>query len=132
MTAVFVMPYYFLIVSVIYHYTDLSLSPSQYATYIEFFFVSHVELTSNDLSLLHCSVRPLFKNEDKLQKIIIHVQNHTIALSETKLQANLKYSPLHGYHFIGENSQMQAFGLGAYVKNNLNHLQKYDLQYKTC
>jgi len=45
---------------------NLSLPLSQYATHIDF--VSHVDkLMSNDLSLLHCNIRLLHKNIDKLE-----------------------------------------------------------------
>jgi len=37
---------------------------------------------------------------------------------------------LPGYNFIKENSQTQAGGVGAYIKNNLKYLQRRDLQFK--
>jgi len=46
--------------------SDLSLSLSQYAAHTDY--VSHVDkLMSNDLSLLHCNIRSLHKNIDKLK-----------------------------------------------------------------
>jgi len=37
---------------------------------------------------------------------------------------------LPGYNFTKENSQTQAGGVGAYIKNNLKYLQRRDLQFK--
>ena len=50
--------------------SDLSLPLSQYATHTDF--VGHIDkLMSNDLSLLHCNIRSLYKNIDKLEEIVI-------------------------------------------------------------
>jgi len=49
---------------------SLGLPLSQYATHT--YFVSHVDkLMSNELSLLHCNIRSLYKNIDKLEEIVI-------------------------------------------------------------
>jgi len=52
------------------HYdSNLSLLLSQHATHTDF--RSHVgRLMSNDLSLLHCNIRYLYKNIDKLEEIV--------------------------------------------------------------
>jgi len=111
--------------------SDLSLPLSQHATHTDF--VCHVDkLMSNDLSLLHCNIRSLYKNMDKLDEIVAPCSKppDIIALSETRIKETLTIATLPGYNFINENSQTQAEGVGAYIKNNLKYLQRRDLQFK--
>jgi len=91
---------------------DLALLLSQYATHTDF--VNHVDkLMSNDLSLLHCNIRSLYKNIDKLEEIVTPSSNPPaiIALSETRIKETSVIATLPGY-----NSQTQAGGVGAYIK----------------
>jgi len=53
-----------------------------------------------------------------------------IALSKTRIKETSIIATLPGYNFIDENSQTQAGGVGAYIKNNLKYLQRRDLQFK--
>jgi len=111
--------------------SDLSLPLSQYATHTDF--ASHIDkLMPNDLSLLHCNIRSLYKNMDKLEEIVTPCSNppDIIALSETRIKQTLIIATLPGYNFINENSQTQAGGVGAYMKNNLKYLQRRELQFK--
>ena len=113
--------------------SDLSLPLSQYATHTDF--VSHVDkLMSNDLSLLHCSIRSLYKYIGKLEEIVTPCSKppDIIALSETRIKETSIIATLPGYNFINENSQTQARGVGAYIKNSLKYLQRRDLQFKMC
>jgi len=99
--------------------SDLSLPLSQYATHTDF--VSHIDkLMSDDLSLLHCNIRSLYKNMDKHEEIITPCSKppDIIALSETRIKETSIIATLPGYNFINKNSQTQAGGLGAYIKNN--------------
>jgi len=69
------------------NHSDSDLSPfsSQYVKYTDF--TSYVnKLISNDLSLLHCNVRSLYKNIDKLDKIVSLCSKLTdiIVLSEKR------------------------------------------------
>jgi len=110
---------------------DLSLPLSQYATHTDF--VSHVDkLMSIDLSLLHCNIRSLYKNIDKLEEIVTPCSKppDIIALSEARIKKTPIIATLPGYNFINENSQTQAGGVGAHIKNNLKYLQRRDLQFK--
>jgi len=110
---------------------DLSLPLSQYATHTDF--VSHIDkLMSNDLSLLHCDIWSLSKNMDKLDEIVTPCSKppDIIALSETRIKETSIIATLPCYSFINENSQTQAGGVGAYIKNNLKYLQRRDLQFK--
>jgi len=45
-----------------------------------------------------------------------------IALSDTRIMETSIIATLPGYNFINENSQMQAGGVGAFIKNNLKYL----------
>ena len=111
--------------------SDLSLPLSQYAAHADF--VSHIDkLMSNDLSLLHCNIRSLYKNMDKLEEIVTPCSKPTdiIALSETRIKETSIIATLPGYDFINENSQTQAGAVGAYITNNLKYLQRRDLQFK--
>ena len=100
------------------------LSVKLYLFFILFFF--------NDLSLLHCNIRSLYKNIDKLEEIVTPCSKppDIIALSETRIKETSIIATLPGYNFINENSQTQAGGVGAYIKNNLKYLQRRDLQFK--
>jgi len=112
--------------------SNLSLPLSQYATHTDF--VNHIDkLMSNDLSLLHCNIRSLYKSMDKLEEIVTPCSKppDIIALSETRIKETSIIATLPGYNFINENSQTQAGGVGAYIKNNLKYLQRRDLQFKT-
>ena len=53
-------------------------------------------------------------------------------MSETRIKETSIIATLPGYNFINENSQMQAGGVGAYIKNSLKYLQRRDLQFKMC
>jgi len=55
-----------------------------------------------------------------------------IALSETRIEETSIIAPLPGYNFSNENSQTQAWGVGAYMKNNLKYRQRRDFQLKKC
>ena len=93
--------------------SDLSLSLSQYATYTDF--VSHIDkLMSNDLSLLHCNIRSLYKNMDKLEEIVTPCSRRPdiITLSQTRIKETSIIATLPGYNFTNENSQTQAGGVG--------------------
>jgi len=97
--------------------SNLSLPLSQYATHADF--VSHTDkLMSNDLSLLHCKIRSLYKNTEKLEEIVTPCSKppDIIALSETRIKETSIIATLPGYNFINENSQTQAGGVGAYIK----------------
>jgi len=87
---------------------------------------------SNDLSLLHCNIRSLHKNIEKLELIVSPCSKtpDIIALSETRIKETSITAPLPGYNFINENSQSQAGSVGAYIKNNLKYLQQRDLQFR--
>jgi len=87
---------------------------------------------SNDLSLLHCNIRSLYKNIDKLEEIVTPCSTPTdiIALTETRIKDTSIIATLPGYNFINKNSETQAGGEGAYVKNYLKYLQRRDLQFK--
>ena len=89
---------------------------------------------SNDLSLLHCNIRSLYKNIDKLEEIITPCWKppDIIALSETRIKDTSIEAALPGYNFINENPQPQAGDVGAYIKNNLKYRQRHDLQFKLC
>ena len=96
-------------------------------------FVNHIDkLMSNDLSLLHCNIRSLYKNMDNLEEIVTPCSKSpdVIALSETRIKETSIIATLPGYNFINENSQTQAGSVGAYIKNNLKYLQRSDLQFK--
>jgi len=69
---------------------------------------------------------------DKLEEIITPCSKppDIIALSETRIKETSIIATLPGYNFINENSQTQAGGVGAYIKNNLKYLQRRDLQFK--
>jgi len=113
--------------------SDVSLPLSQYATHTDF--VSHVyKLMSNDLSLLHCNIRSLYKNIDKLEEIVSPSSKipDIIVLLEIRIKETLIVATLPGYNFINENSQTQAGGVGVHIKNNLKYLQRHDLQSKMC
>jgi len=53
------------------------------------------------------------------------LQETSIRIKETSM-----IDTLPGYNLINENSQTQAGGVGAYIKNNLKYLQRRDLQFK--
>jgi len=67
---------------------------------------------SNDLSLLHCNIRSLYKNIDKLEEIVTPCSKtpDIIALLETRIKDTSIIATLPGYNFINENSQTQAGG----------------------
>ena len=69
---------------------------------------------------------------DKLEEIVPPCSKppDIIALSETRIKETSIIATLPGYNFINENSQMQAGGVGTYIKNNFNYLQRRDLQFK--
>ena len=71
-------------------------------------------------------------NMDKLKEIITPCSEppDIKALSETRIKETSIIATLPGYTFINENSQTQAGGVGAYIKNNLKYLQRRDLQFK--
>ena len=73
---------------------------------------------SNDLSLLHCNIRSLYKNIDKLEEIVTPCSKppDITALSETRIKETSIIATLPGYNFISENSQTQAGGVGDYIK----------------
>ena len=95
--------------------SDLSLPFSQYATHTDF--VSHIDKLMSDLSLLHCNIRFLYKNMDKLEEIVTPCSKppDIIALSEARIKETSIIATLRGYNFINENSQTQAGGVGAYI-----------------
>jgi len=69
---------------------------------------------------------------DKLEEIVTPCSKppDIIALSEARHKETSIIATLPGYNFINENSQTQAGGVGAYIKNNLKYLQRRDLQFK--
>ena len=69
---------------------------------------------------------------DKLEEIVTPCSKppDIIALSETRIKETSIIATLPGYNFINENSQTQAGGVGAYIKNTLKYLQRRDLQFK--
>ena len=111
--------------------SDLSLPLSQYATHTDF--VSHIDkLMSKDLSLLHCNIRSLYKNMDKLEEIVTPCSKppDMIALSDTRIKDTSIIATLLGYNFINKNPQTQAGGVGVYIKNNFKYLQRRDVPFK--
>ena len=62
---------------------------------------------SNDLSLLLCIIRSLYKNIDKLEEIVSPCSKppDIIALSEIRIKETSIIAPLVGYNLINENSQ---------------------------
>jgi len=69
---------------------------------------------------------------DKLEEIVAPCSKppDIIALSKTRIKETSIIATLPGYNFINENSQTQAGGVGAYIKNDLMYLQRRDLQLK--
>jgi len=94
--------------------SDLSLPLSQCATHTDF--ASYFDtLLSNDLSLLYCNIRSLYKNRDKLEEIVPPCSKppDIIALSETRVKETSIIATRPGYNFSNENSQTQAGGVRA-------------------
>jgi len=61
--------------------------------------MSHVhKLMSNDLSLLHCNIRSLYENIDKLEEIVSPCSK-PLALPETRIKESYVIA---GYNFINE------------------------------
>ena len=56
----------------------------------------------------------------------------SLILAKTRIKETSIIATLPGYNFINENSQTQARGVGAYIKNSLKYLQQRDLQFKMC
>jgi len=83
--------------------SDLSLPLSQYATHTDF--VSHFDkLISNDLSFLHCNIRSLYKNIDKLENIISTLCKTTRYYSAfTKISSTIILNSLHMFIRIIQN-----------------------------
>ena len=54
----------------------------------------------------------------------------SLILAKTRIKETSIIATLPGYNFINENSQTQAGGVGAYIKNNLKYLQRRVLQFK--
>jgi len=69
---------------------------------------------------------------DKLEEIVTPCSKppDIIALSETRIKETSIIATLPDYNFINENSETQAGGVDAYIKNNLKYLQRRDLQFK--
>ena len=68
---------------------------------------------------------------DKLEEIVTPCSKppDIIALSETRIKETSIIATLPGYNFINKNSETQAGGEGAYVKNYLKYLQRHDFQF---
>ena len=47
----------------------------------------------------------------------------SLILAKTRIKETSIIATLPGYNFINENSQTQAEGVSAYIKNNLKYLQ---------
>ena len=77
-------------------------------------------------------IRSLHKNMNKLEEIVTPCSKppDIIALLETRIKETSIIATIPGYSFINENSQTQAGGVGAYLKDNLKYLQRRDLQFK--
>lgn len=71
--------------------------------------------------LIHCNIRSLRKNFDKLMEIIscVNCYFHVICLSETYLYVNQNYFPIPNYFFAGDCRSTKCGGVGIYVHSSL-------------
>ena len=101
-------------------------------------FHNNSELTSlkNSLSFLHCNVRSLQANYDKLIDLLacLNFEFSIIGLSEIKFQIgkeNCMNTAMKDYSFISQSSATAAGGVGFYINNKLNFSERDDLSKST-
>ena len=88
---------------------------------------------NNSFSLLHCNIRSLVRNSDKLYSLLHDLQYpfSIIGLSETKIKSDqdllLGNISLPGYDFLSQPTLTNAGGVGVYVNANLKYSLRQDL-----
>ena len=91
-------------------------------------------LNVNDFTIVHCNVRSLTKNLNKMEDVINTISHlpDLIAISETKLSdsSNVNQVWLSGYDFVNSNSDTSAGGVGLYIKSCLKYVVRPELQFK--
>ena len=90
---------------------------------------------NTDFCILHINIKSLNKNFEKLEELlsVLGKMPEIIAISETKLNSNLKTS-LPGYTFIHNNSSTNAGGAGMFIKGTLSYktTSEYQLNIMGC
>lgn len=91
---------------------------------------SYNKLENVGFRLIHCNIRSLKKNFNKLLELIssVNFPFHIICLSETFIYANQQsYFPIPNYVFLGECRPTRCGGTGAYVHSSLVVLEQTSL-----
>ena len=88
--------------------------------------------TSKSFSVLHCNIRSLAANKDKLSILLEDLQCpfDIIGLSETRIKNNqdpVTNLNLPGYVFLSQPTLSSAGGVGLYVKEDLHTTVRHDL-----
>lgn len=113
-------------------------SHSNFKYYSTYDFNNSVDIndncTSTSFSALHCNIRSLGANCDKLMNMLneLHHGFSVIGLSEIKFTQDkevLSNISVPGYNFISQPSLSSAGGVGMYLKNNIKFVQRDDLSF---
>ena len=88
---------------------------------------------NNHINILHVNIRSISKNIDDLHNLIcsLDVQPEIIAITETKLNSFscLDRIQLTNYTFTHKDSLSCAGGVGLYIKNDLNFIERKDIDF---
>ena len=79
-------------------------------------------IAPEDFRILHCNIRSLRKNYNKLIELlsICSFEFHVICISETFLyEDESRNFPISNYVFLGENRKSRCGGVGVYIHNSL-------------
>ena len=90
-----------------------------------------IRTTADSFSIFHLNLRSLTAHFHELQLLLsaLKLNFDVIGISETKEQSSgfLSNVDLDGYIFYSQCSNTSAGGVGLYVKENLDHMIRYDL-----
>ena len=93
----------------------------------------NIRKCNNLLTLLRINIRSLTKNIDKLHQFIstLPIQPEIIAITETKLNklSNLNLVKLNNYNFIYKNSLSCAGGVGMYIKEGVDFVERKEINF---
>ena len=89
-------------------------------------------INEKSLSVLHCNIRSLSANHNKLSVMLSELGSpfSLIALTETKIKYGedlITNVDIPGYTFVSQPSYSNAGGLGLFVKNDLKYTIRNDL-----
>ena len=80
---------------------------------------------------MHCNTISLMAKEVKIEELLEQVPDlfDVIGVSETKLSGMENIVNIHGFQFLQHDSSTRHFGgVGIYIKNRINFLERHDLQ----